>query len=186
MCSSDLYGGPSNVGPHDSNVANKLDPRVDSDRDGRSGVTGSSHTGTTGGGLLGSSGGYGSSNSGPHDSNIANKADPRVDSDRDGRSGLTGSSNTGSSLTGSNTQSQDSIGATISKAASAVTGGAVGGTSSNYGQHGTSTTGGGLTGSSGGYGSSNVGPHDSNIANKADPRVDSRSEERRVGKECPV
>lgn len=38
---SGLAGGSSNAGPHDSNAANKLDPRVDSDRDGRSGVSGS-------------------------------------------------------------------------------------------------------------------------------------------------
>jgi hypothetical protein len=92
----------TNHGPHDSNAANKLDPRVDSDRDNRAagaygstGVSGThgthtagtglgSHgTHTTGTGLTGSHGtthgttGLGShttsSNAGPHDSNLANK-----------------------------------------------------------------------------------------------------------------
>ena len=90
--------GSTNAGPHDSNVANKLDPRVDSDRDGRAGM-GNTHGkhGATGG--LGSSN-YGSTNAGPHDSNLANKADPRVDSDRDGRAGLGSTHNTTTSGTG--------------------------------------------------------------------------------------
>jgi hypothetical protein len=51
-------------GPHNSNIANKLDPRVDSDADNRARheAIGGAH--------------------GPHSSNLANKADPRVDSDR--------------------------------------------------------------------------------------------------------
>ncbi|KAJ9269365.1 hypothetical protein DTO212C5_4637 [Paecilomyces variotii] len=116
--SSDTYGsntygsGSSNYGPHDSNTANKLDPRVDSDRDNRA-------TGAYGGSS--NTYGSGSSNYGPHDSNLANKVDPRVDSDRDNRAA-----------------------------------GGYGGSSNAYGS-----------------GSSNYGPHDSNLANKADPRVDS-------------
>jgi hypothetical protein len=62
----------SNSGPHSSNIANKADPRVDSDNDRHTGV-GSSNIG----------GASTSTNSGPHDSNLANKADPRVDSDND-------------------------------------------------------------------------------------------------------
>ena len=45
--------GPSGVGPHDSSVANKADPRVDSDLDGSRGLD--SRTGGTGSGLTGSS-----------------------------------------------------------------------------------------------------------------------------------
>ncbi len=62
------------TGPHSSNVENKLDPLVDSDRDGSrnlgaaSGEYGTRHSGTIG----------------PHSSNVENKLDPRVDSDRDG------------------------------------------------------------------------------------------------------
>lgn len=51
--------GTTAAGPHSSSLANKADPRVDSDLDG---------SGTIG----------------PHSSGLANKADPRVDSDLDG------------------------------------------------------------------------------------------------------
>jgi hypothetical protein len=51
-------------GPHSSDLANKADPRVDSDNDRAAGV--GSTTSTT---------------SGPHSSHAANKVDPRVDSD---------------------------------------------------------------------------------------------------------
>ena len=45
--------GPSGVGPHDSSLANKADPRVDSDLDGSRGLD--SHNRGTGSGLTGSS-----------------------------------------------------------------------------------------------------------------------------------
>ena len=45
--------GPSGVGPHDSSLANKADPRVDSDLDGIRGLD--SRTAGTGSGLTGSS-----------------------------------------------------------------------------------------------------------------------------------
>lgn len=89
-------------GPHSSNMMNKADPRVDSDRDGsrNMGATGTgygSSTTGTGSGLTGSH----STTSGPHSSNMMNKADPRVDSDRDGSRNM-GTSGTGygSSTTG--------------------------------------------------------------------------------------
>ena len=107
------HSGSTTTGPHNSKLENKLDPRVDSDRDGsrnlgatRSGPgatgTGYGSPGTTGTGYestsptgtgYGSSGktgtGYGSSTtSGPHNSSIENKFDPRVDSDRDGSRNL--------------------------------------------------------------------------------------------------
>jgi len=133
---SDTFGSTNTSGPHGSNLANQADPRVDSDnsRLGHSSTSGlgSSHTGT---GALGSSStGYASSTtSGPHDSNLANKADPRVDSDNS-RLGHSSTSGLGSSHTGT---------------------GALGSSSTGYGSSTTS------------------GPHDSNLANKADPRVDS-------------
>lgn len=73
------YGGSSNAGPHGSNMANKLDPRVDSDMDNRArhqGMASSSYNTT------------GQSTAGPHSSNMANKLDPRVDSDLDNRGTL--------------------------------------------------------------------------------------------------
>jgi hypothetical protein len=70
------YGSSSTTaGPHSSNLANKADPRVDSDRDGSGfGNTGSSNTGVY-------SSTSSSTTAGPHSSNLANKADPRVDSE---------------------------------------------------------------------------------------------------------
>lgn len=62
------YGTTStNAGPHNSNMLNKVDPRIDSDMDNRARheTMGGAH--------------------GPHGSSIANKMDPRVDSDMDNR-----------------------------------------------------------------------------------------------------
>lgn len=150
----------SGDGPHKSGIANKLDPRVDSDNDGNrnTGMTGSSgmhssHTpgttmGTTGmmGGSNTGSGMTGSSGSGPHNSGMANKLDPRVDSDNDGR-GNSGMMGTSSGHHGS----------------SGITGGS--GTTSGSGLM-SGLMGGSSTGTSG-------RPHGSNMANKLDPRVDS-------------
>jgi hypothetical protein len=147
------YGhGEGTHGPHSSKIANAVDPRVDSDRDGNripnstssgygtqnSSTLGSStHTGgTSAGNHLGGTGFSGglsnSTNAGPHDSNLANKVDPRVDSDLDGRGN----------------------------------------------QHGHST--GGILGASGshatpgsGTAQNTAGPHNSDMLNKVDPRVDS-------------
>ena len=88
----------TNAGPHGSNVANKLDPRVDSDCDHRAaGTTGTGTYGTTGG-ILGSGTHPTSTNYGPHSTNIANKVDPLVDSDLDHRAhggpGITTAGNT--------------------------------------------------------------------------------------------
>ncbi|KAI9840157.1 MAG: hypothetical protein M1837_001870 [Sclerophora amabilis] len=101
------------AGPHDSNVANKADPRVDSDLDGsrNAGYSGSgtgAGYGNTTSGTTGSGAGYGSTGAGstglgttnssgytgstgptgPHKSAGLNKMDPRVDSDRDGKKGF--------------------------------------------------------------------------------------------------
>jgi len=65
--------GSTNHGPHSSNVTNKADPRVDSDRDHRgSHITSAAGTGPA------------PNTAGPHKSDILNKLDPRVDSDLDG------------------------------------------------------------------------------------------------------
>ena len=90
------HGTSTNYGPHSSNLANKVDPRVDSDRDGRAGLGGTTGmTGTTGTygsstttgttGMTGHSGpGPAPGTAGPHKSDMMNKVDPRVDSDLDG------------------------------------------------------------------------------------------------------
>jgi len=166
--SSNDPAGPTG---HNSHAANKADPRIDSDRDGRadhttgaglSSTTGThgthtgthgTHTGTTGG--LASTGthgttGYGntSTNTGPHDSNLANKADPRVDSDRDHRSNPT------SSGLGSNTGAYGSTG-----------------THGTHGTTGSHNVTGGLNNP--GPAPNTAGPHSKDILNKVDPRVDS-------------
>ncbi|KAK4163640.1 hypothetical protein QBC43DRAFT_212510 [Cladorrhinum sp. PSN259] len=133
------------TGPHNSRVANALDPRVDSDRDnsktvgntgyGSSGIGHNTHsTGSSGIGhnthSTGTSG-FGTHTSGtaegvhgPHSSRLANAADPRVDSDRD--HSRTVGNNAGGHLT-----------------------------------------------SGPGPAPNTAGPHSSNIANKLDPTVDS-------------
>ncbi|KAI9743943.1 MAG: hypothetical protein M1818_002677 [Claussenomyces sp. TS43310] len=195
-----LNVGKGVAGPHNSRVANAADPRVDSDLDGSrhvgthgttgttgtygtagttgttgthattgssgltGGLTGAHHspgTGTTGTGYTGTSGstGYGSgagltstTGSGPlHSNNFANKLDPRVDSDFDG------SRNAGLTQIHGNT---------------AGTAGVHG--SGVHSSHTTTTGTYPTTGSTGGISSStNAGPHNSSLANKADPRVDS-------------
>ncbi|KAK3325152.1 hypothetical protein B0H66DRAFT_599336 [Apodospora peruviana] len=98
-------------GPHNSKIANAMDPRIDSDRDGSNtmggtggglGSTGNNwgssnthhthntHSGGIGSGTTGMTGTHGASTGthGPHGSRMANAADPRVDSDRDGRAGI--------------------------------------------------------------------------------------------------
>jgi len=138
-------GHATTAGPHSSNLANKVDPRVDSDRDGShnlgaaSGNTGAStysgntaNSGYTGTGTAGTTGGISNStNAGPHNSNLLNKADPRVDSDLDGRGNRTG----------------------------AHTGGLFG-TSGSHATPGSGTA------------QNTAGPHNSDLANKLDPRVD--------------
>ena len=173
------YDNPqtTNQGPHSSNIANYADPRVDSDssKNTYGGTTGTHHTGTYHTGTTGATGGYGSptttggygsntgydgassTNTGPHNSSMLNKLDPRVDSDRDRTTGTTGTgygSGAGAGY-GSNT---------------GTTGTGYGsGTGAGYGSG--TTTGAGYGSST--AGSTNYGPHDSNLANKADPRVDS-------------
>lgn len=157
------------AGPHDSDMLNKMDPRVDSDRDGRGPMQPGGTTGLTGSGYGSTGAGYGSgttgfgstgtsATAGPHSSNLANQLDPRVDSDRDRGthdSGLTGSGLTGSGLTGSG--------------------------HTGSGLTGSSHTSSGITGTHAGtHSHSTAGPHSSNLANKLDPRVDSDMDGRRL------
>lgn len=187
-------GHSTNAGPHNSNIANTADPRVDSDNSryagGNSGVTGG-YTGA-GTGIHNTSG---STNAGPHSSNLANKADPRIDSDRDGSGGYgtTGHSTTGAyGTTGHSTTgaygtsgSGNAAGPHNSNVANKLDPrvdsdldgsrnlGAAGGNTGYSGSH-LGNNSGGHTGFTGGVShSTNAGPHDSNLANKVDPRVDS-------------
>ncbi|KAI9705574.1 MAG: hypothetical protein M1836_006330 [Candelina mexicana] len=101
------HHGSTTAGPHASNLANKADPRVDSDRDGSRnlGATGAGYgtSGTTGSGYgsstTGTTGsGYGSSTTGTHGNTTGTtgekkgglmaKLDPRVDSNNDGKAGF--------------------------------------------------------------------------------------------------
>ncbi|PGH13443.1 hypothetical protein AJ80_06312 [Polytolypa hystricis UAMH7299] len=168
--STGTTGHSTNAGPHSSNIANKVDPRVDSDRDhrGNAGVAGThtsrttnvsdprvqsdmNHqstgtnpvTGNTTYGAAGDGTGYTSTgtNVGPHDSRTANKLDPRVDSDYNTRGTTTGY-----------------------------------GASGARGTAGSGTVGSGTIGSApigSGTASRTAGPHDTNFANQTDPRVDS-------------
>ncbi|KAF8249544.1 hypothetical protein K440DRAFT_620926 [Wilcoxina mikolae CBS 423.85] len=94
MAASGLATGSTNDGPHSSNIANKLDPRVDSDRD---------HRGTTGGFSSSNTSGSTSTNAGPHQSNVPNELDPRVDSDRDHRDATTTTSYSSGTRSGTST-----------------------------------------------------------------------------------
>jgi hypothetical protein len=70
------------AGPHSSNLANKVDPRVDSDNpQGNYGNSGT-YKPISSGNNHGTS--HGESTNGPHKSTFMNKIDPRVDSDNDG------------------------------------------------------------------------------------------------------
>lgn len=191
------YGSDStNAGPHSSNVANKVDPRVDSDRDGSKtvgnttaygsstgtgthGMTGMTGTGTTGTSGFGthSSGGHG-----PHSSGIANRADPYVDSTSGTHShtsggmgmGTTGTGYTGSTTAGphkSNLANKADPRIDSDRDGSYTVGGNT--TTGSGTAFGSSTTGTGMTGSSGYNTKTTAGPHKSDMANKLDPRVDS-------------
>lgn len=137
----------STAGPHSSNLANKADPRVDSDlsnvnrNTNTNTLVDNTNTSTHGMATRSSATGPASNTAGPHSSDVANKLDPRVDSDLSKTQGLNTTSTTANTGYGSNT-------------------------ATNVGQAGaySATT---------GPASSTAGPHSSNIANKADPRVDS-------------
>jgi len=165
----------SNRGPHDSNVANTADPRVDSDRSTQLG--GGAYNQST------------SSNYGPHDTNTANAVDPRIDSDRDGRASYGSTGPAGSTPAYGSTGSTGFAPTTHSSTQPLSTGA---GSTGAYGTTGTTGSTGtygntGTTGTTGAYGttgsttgdaldssrSTNHGHHDSNVVNKADPRIDS-------------
>lgn len=169
------HSSSTTAGPHSSNVANKLDPRVDSDRDGSrnlgaaSGTTGT-HTGTTGSGLTGTHG-----TTGTHSG-----------------SGLTGSHGTTGGLGGTHagnttgTHTGTTGGLSHSTNAGPHNSNALNKADPRVdsdldgrgNRHGAST--GGILGASGshatpgsGTAQNTAGPHNSDMLNKVDPRVDS-------------
>ncbi|KAL9104148.1 MAG: hypothetical protein Q9163_000895 [Psora crenata] len=77
-------GSHTTAGPHNSDAMNKIDPRVDSDRDGSRniGATGGAHTGT----------GYGSGTTGTTGTSkkpgLMDKLNPMKDTDGDGKKGV--------------------------------------------------------------------------------------------------
>jgi len=80
----------TNAGPHNSNLANKLDPMVDSDLSSRG-----NHHGPGKGGIISGShatpgSGTAQNTAGPHNSDLANRLDPRVDSNLDGSTTIGG------------------------------------------------------------------------------------------------
>lgn len=155
------------AGPHSSNLANKADPRVDSDLSRQRGTSGiDSSSGVTG---------TSSTSAGPHSSNLANKADPRVDSDLSGQrggtsvgpaSGFVGSSADGTSLpsdvpaTGQTTGTGHHLGRDAGLAGAGAAGVGAYEAGKHHGTSGTGTS----TGTSDPYSSSGI-----------DPRVDSTS-----------
>ena len=184
------------AGPHSSDLANKADPRVDSDLDGNRGLgSGTRATSQT--------------TAGPHSSNVANKADPRVDSDVDGKRGLGHGTTSGvttgphSSGLGHGTTSGTTTGPHSSNVANKAdprvasdldgrhghvsninaTGGAGGfatgvssgqGGSADYPDEPTSKSSTiGRKSSPVGTTSGTTGPHKSSLLNKLDPRMDS-------------
>jgi len=138
-----MTGTTGGHGPHGSNLANKIDPRVDSTTGMTNTGMGNTGMGTTGMGTTGS-GFTHSTNAGPHNSSMANKMDPRVDSDRDGSYTAGGGNTYGAGSTGYG--------------------------STGYGN--TTGTGAGMTGNTH-HNKNTAGPHTSDLANKLDPRVDS-------------
>jgi len=184
---------PNTEGPHKSDMLNRADPRVDSDRDNSRTIGGNRSTGTNV-----PEGTYGT-----HNSRVANAADPRIDSDYDRTTGLNSHNTRGTGLTGTRgtglTGTQGTHGYE-SGLSSGTHEGAHGPHSSRVanaadprvdsnrdhraahaGDHST-TTGDRVTGATAGTlggpahtgpAPHTAGPHKSDLLNKLDPRVDS-------------
>jgi len=189
------------AGPHNSRLGNAVDPRVDSDLDSSRTTTGGysgAGAGTgTGVGATGTTGATGAT-TGPHSSNLLNKADPRVDSDADGSRNMGAATyGPGGSNTGNSGTAEGNTG--IVGGGTGTTGGIS--HSTNAGPHDSNLANkldprvdsdldgsgnrvgankGGVFGASGshatagsGTAQNTAGPHNSDLANKVDPRVDS-------------
>ncbi|KAL9127515.1 MAG: hypothetical protein Q9217_003625 [Psora testacea] len=177
--SSTMNSSSAAAGPHSSNLANKADPRVDSDLDGSRNLGGSNtdHRSNTSG--LSSGTGYGAESwsrdheshghkhdggphltSGPHITDTANRLDPHVGSGTDDPAATTESSAT------SGLSSKNTLGGPLSSGTHHGGDGApaVSAHGSNRDHPASSTTGPAPT---------TAGPHKSDMLNKMDPRVDS-------------
>ncbi|KAI1091022.1 hypothetical protein F5B19DRAFT_493842 [Rostrohypoxylon terebratum] len=153
--------GQTTSGPHQSNIANKADPRIDSDQSGR-----------YAGNAAGDYGGSGPEGvAGPHNSRLANAADPRVDSDRDGSrtvGNTYGSSGTAGTTGSGYAPSSTTAGTGYGTAGTGATG--THGTHGTHGAHGAHGTTGthGTTGSHGTTGThGTTGIHDTHGATGA-------------------
>ncbi|EHK98519.1 hypothetical protein M7I_5663 [Glarea lozoyensis 74030] len=168
------YGASnSTAGPHSSNMANKVDPRVDSDLDGSRNMGAAS--GTTGGYSSGTSGLTGTSH-GTSGLTGSNHGSSGLTGTNHGTTGI-GNSSAHTSSTTSTTPHNSNLLNKVDPRVDSTTSGAYSGThAGNTGTTGTHSGTGAFsgTGTTGGLSnSSNAGPHNSSMANKADPRVDS-------------
>ncbi|PQE08402.1 cell surface protein [Rutstroemia sp. NJR-2017a BBW] len=163
------HTGSTTAGPHSSNLANKADPRVDSDLSKSQGHHYGRDAAVAGGlGAAGASaygaGHHDNTTAGPHSSNLGNKADPRVDSDL--------------------SRSQDHHYGRDAALAGGVGAAGLGAHEAGHSTHQNPNT---LSSGTTGYGNTTAGPHSSNLANKADPRVDSdRSKDHHYGRDAAV
>jgi hypothetical protein len=179
--SGNEYGSTTGQPQHSSNLANKIDPRVDSSTTYGSGnTTGfSGTTGTTTGnsGLTGNE--YNSTTGqGPqHSSNLANKLDPRVDSSTTYGAGQT---NTASTLGGtgdrgglSNSTNAGPHNSNLANKADPRVDSDLDSTGNRHGASHGGILGSGTHATAGsGTAQNTQGPHNSDLMNKIDPRVD--------------
>lgn len=172
-----------NAGPHNSKLLNKADPRVDHDLDGSKTVGGTqnsnayssgTHTGAHSSAVPGT---HATTNAGPHNSKVLNQADPRVDHDLDGSKTVGGTQNTNAYSNDTHTGVHNGIATSTH------------GTTTHSGQHNNplahSTAGHTANPVSSsahktshatpgsGTATKTAGPHNSDLLNKLDPRVDS-------------
>ncbi|QKX59596.1 uncharacterized protein TRUGW13939_06733 [Talaromyces rugulosus] len=216
------YGRPSeydntrstNAGPHTSNIANQVDPRVDATR-GQHGTTGvtsggysNPNTGLRGSNVAnttdprvdsnrnnyGTTGGIPSgynnphtTNAGPHGSNVANVVDPRVDSDRSKVSTAGGVTSSGiapgDTASGGISSGGYNVGnphlANAEPNSASRTDPRFGSSDRNL-RSGVAPAGSSYTSPGSGTTQNTAGPHNSDLLNKLDPRVDSNLDNSRT------
>jgi len=160
-------------GPHSSRVGNAADPTVDSDLSSHNGASGGYSS--TGNGTTGTNG----STTTPHNSKLANTVDPRVDSTNGAYSGSHAGTNLNSHTgTTGGISSSTNAGPHDSNIANKVDPRVDSDLDGRGNRHGAAT--GGIIGASGshatagsGTAQNTAGPHNSDLLNQVDPRVDS-------------